>query len=240
MPDGRISQVRFEALAFLPWVFPTWRGFKRWPACTPASAVAPQPRSIAASTFVPALCLAAARSDGAAKYPEPLCPVSIRPLTGETCTVSCEDITPRSSLLRAHSPIPSDSSCLRPWPRATSLCRLLPAPAVSGIFPTLSLRIFPRMLGPMPRRSHKLLMPVTSSVSSAFPWAAEDWLPASTRETTFSRKSFSRLQTFLYVQASEFARLPGCSYRCAYGHRAAEAFRSGQNVLRCLHTHRTC
>jgi hypothetical protein len=56
----------------------------------------------------------------------------------------------------------------------------------------------------------------------------------------FSAGVISRLQTFLYVQASEFARLPGCSYRCAYGHRAAEAFRSGQNVLRCLRTHRTC
>jgi len=148
-------------------------------------------------------------------------------------------------LLRGHySPfLALTDSCVNPvwlfstsafWPRSRSLCRLLPAPAATGIIPTLSLRIFPRMLGPMPRRSHRLLMPVTSSVSSAFPWAAEDWLPASTRETTFSRKSFSRLQTFLYVQASEFARLPGCSYRCAYGHRAAEAFRSGQNVLRCL------
>ena len=215
MPDCRISQVRFEALAFLPWVFPTWRGFKRWPACTPASAVAPQPRSIAASTFVPALCLAAARSDGAAKYPEPLCPVSIRPLTGETCTVSCEDITPRSSLLRAHSPIPSDSSCLRPWPRATSLCRLLPAPAVSGIFPTLSLRIFPRMLGPLPRRSHGVHVPVSSSVSSPFPQRGLGRLPASFRAYDFSRGVFSRLQTFLYVQASEFARLPGRSYRCS-------------------------
>ncbi len=56
----------------------------------------------------------------------------------------------------------------------------------------------------------------------------------------FSAEVISRLQTFLYVQASEFARLPGCSYRCAYGHRAAEAFRSGQNVLRCLRTRRTC
>jgi hypothetical protein len=56
----------------------------------------------------------------------------------------------------------------------------------------------------------------------------------------FSAEVISRLQTFLYVQASKFARLPGCSYRCAYGHRAAEAFKSGQNVLRCLRTHRTC
>jgi hypothetical protein len=77
-----------------------------------------------------------------------------------------------------------------PWPRSWSLRRLLPAPAATGILPTLSLRIFPQMPGPMPRRSHRLLVPVSSSVSSAFPWAAEDWLPASNRETTFPRKSF--------------------------------------------------
>src|SRR5260370_3409919 len=76
------------------------------------------------------------------------------------------------------------------WPRSRSLCRLLPAPAATGILPTLSLRIFPQMPGPMPRRFHRLLVPVSSSVSSAFPWAAEDWLPASTRGTTFPRKSF--------------------------------------------------
>ena len=51
---------------------------------------------------------------------------------------------------------------------------------------------------------------------------------------------FSRLQTFLYVQASDFARLPGCSYRCTDCCRAAEAFTSGPNVLRYLRTHRIC
>ena len=65
-------------------------------------------------------------------------------------------------------------------------------------------------------------------------------LPASIREYDFSRGVFSRLQTFLYVQASEFARLPGRSYRCTKCRRAAETFTSGQNVLRCLGTHRIC
>ena len=50
MPDGRISRVRFEALAFLPWAFPAWQGFKRWFAYAPTSAVCPRPRSMATST----------------------------------------------------------------------------------------------------------------------------------------------------------------------------------------------
>ena len=61
-----------------------------------------------------------------------------------------------------------------------------------------------------------------------------------TREHDFSAERFSRLQTFPYVQASEFAHLPDRSYRCASSHRAAEIFTSGQNVLRCLRTYRIC
>ena len=36
--------------------------------------------------------------------------------------------------------------------RLRSPCRLLPAPAASGLFPTLALRIFPMMPGPLSRR----------------------------------------------------------------------------------------
>src|SRR5260370_28851655 len=56
-------------------------------------------------------------------------------------------------LLRGHySPVlaltdscvdPSRSPLLRPKPRSSSLCRLLPAPAAGGTFPTLSLRVLP-------------------------------------------------------------------------------------------------
>jgi hypothetical protein len=121
---------------------------------------------------------------------------------------------------------------------------LSPARAATSIaariFPTLSLRIFPRMLGPLPRRSHGVHIPVSSSVSSAFPQRGLGRLPASLREYDFSRGVSSRPQTFLYVQASEFARLPGRSYRCSKCRRAAETFTSGQNVLRCLCSHRIC
>ena len=65
-------------------------------------------------------------------------------------------------------------------------------------------------------------------------------LPASTREHDFPRSVFSRLQTFLYVQASEFAHLPDRSYPCAYCRRAAEASTSEQNMLRYLRMHRIC
>src|ERR1019366_6747838 len=53
-------------------------------------------------------------------------------------------------------------------------------------------------------------------------------------------EAFSKLQTFLDVQASEFARLPDRSYRCANRHRAAETLTSGHTVLRYLRTYRIC
>lgn len=36
MPDGRVSQVRFEALAFRLWAFPHTTRFKRWYAYAPS------------------------------------------------------------------------------------------------------------------------------------------------------------------------------------------------------------
>lgn len=58
---------------------------------------------------------------------------------------------------------------LRPWPRERSLCRLPSAPAANRTFLTLSLRIFPWIPGPLPRRSPRVHLPVSSSGSSAFP-----------------------------------------------------------------------
>src|SRR5215813_1842424 len=99
--------------------------------------------------------------------------------------------------------------------RSRSLRRLLPASAANGIFPTLSLRIFPRMLGPLPRRAHGVRLPVSSSMASAFPNRGNGSAYPLHPRTRFFAERFSRLQTLLYVQASEFARLPDRSYRCA-------------------------
>src|ERR1700687_3830655 len=82
-------------------------------------------------------------------------------------------------LLRGHySPVialtdsfvyPTRSPLLRPKPRSRSLCRLRPAPAAGGTFPTLSLRILPGVPGPLSRRPRGVHLPVSSPTSSAFP-----------------------------------------------------------------------
>lgn len=70
------------------------------------------------------------------------------------------------------------------------------------------------MLHPLPRLSLEVHLPVSSFESSAFPVLAMGRLPASFHVYDFTWCEISRLQIFLHVEASEFARLPGRSYRC--------------------------
>src|SRR5882762_6726551 len=90
-------------------------------------------------------------------------------------------------LLRGHySPVlaltdscvdPSRSPLLRPKPRSRSLCRLLPAPAAGGTFPTLSPRILPCVPGPLSRRSRGVHLPVSSHVIGLPPYTIEVGFP---------------------------------------------------------------
>ena len=124
----------------------------------------------------------------AAKCPEPLCPTSVLPPLGRR----------NFHLLRGRYPpvIALTGSCATPHglshpfgiqPRSKSLCRLYSVPAAHGSFPTLSLKIFPWMLDPVPRRSHRVLVPVSSPVSSAFPQERWGRLPAFDPRITTSR-----------------------------------------------------
>ena len=70
--------------------------------------------------------------------------------TGAASRAASEGVTPPSKLIRAHAPDQKPSHRFR-FPYSAGLCRLLPAPAGSWSFPTLSLRDFPWMLGPILR-----------------------------------------------------------------------------------------
>jgi hypothetical protein len=69
---------------------------------------------------------------------------------GETFTASSKGVTPPSSLLRTHAPIPLALLSFGYSPRSRSLGRLLPAPAADGIFPTLCCESFLGCLVPCP------------------------------------------------------------------------------------------
>jgi hypothetical protein len=83
------------------------------------------------------------------------------------------------------------------WPRSWSLRRLLPAPAATGILPTLSLRILPQMPEPIPQRFAECVCLVLPQHSSAFPIIRLGQLPASFREHDFPRVGFRGCSYFL-------------------------------------------
>jgi hypothetical protein len=190
--------------------------------------------------------MAGAVSDHRADGEPAKCPESLRPMPG---------VPPwgRRSfhLLREHYFsffAPTDSFASRSglsstsvFPRWRSLRRLSPAPAARRTFPTLSPRIFPWMLDPIPRRSHSVLLPVASAVSSAFPTRSWVGFPRIVRlKRLRAGRRFRGGRYFFMFRPPILCCPPGRPYRCAYYRRAAGAFTSGQNVLRYLRTHRIC
>ncbi len=107
---------------------------------------------------------------------------------------------------------PQPSLCLRSHPWSTGLCRLLSAPAGRRTFPTLSLRLFPYVLGPLPRRLVWCSYPFLPTRQRPSP--REDRVGApQCPYSDFSTAPIARLQSFADVQARRFARHPGRSYR---------------------------
>ena len=91
-------------------------------------------------------------AEKAAKCPEPLCPTSVLPPSGRCVPSPPRALPPghRSYRLMCHSRWALSSFGIEP--RSKSLCRLYAGPAAHGSFPTLSLKVFPWMLDPVPRR----------------------------------------------------------------------------------------
>ena len=108
---------------------------------------------------------------------------------GETCTASWKDITPPSSLLRTHASNPPGSPFLRHLASCEESWQVATGPCCQRVLPDV-MKIFPEMLDPVPRRSHRLHLPVSSSVSAAFPTKRLGRLPATFREYDFSRGDF--------------------------------------------------
>ena len=179
--------------------------------------------------------------DGTAKCPESLCPVPVLPLLGNRVPTPERTLLPRlrsyGLMRQSHLTLPSFSYELR----SRSLSRSLPAPAVSGIFPTLSLRILPRMPGPLPRRvpqsAHTCFFLRVIGLPQQGCGSAYPLLPAN---TIFRGAYFRGCRHFFMFKPPSFAHLPDRSYPCAYCRRAAEAFTSEQNMLRYLRMHRIC
>jgi hypothetical protein len=99
------------------------------------------------------------------------------------------------------------------YPLALGLGRLRSAPAGRRTFPTLSLRILPCVLGPLPRRLLRCMYPFLPPRHRPSPRSDRVGAPQCPC-SGFSTAPFSRLQSFPHVQAHRFAHHPGRSYRC--------------------------
>lgn len=113
--------------------------------------------------YAPAGCQVRARQ-------VPRVPLPLRGVTspGVTSGITSEGITPPSSLIRTHAPDHSPLQGLV-FPIPSSLCRLLPAPAGSWPFPTLSLQSLHGRFGPLPRDASVLHLLVSSHRAAASP-----------------------------------------------------------------------
>jgi hypothetical protein len=114
IPDGQISRVRFETLAFLPQAFPSLERFKRWSVYTPAILVCLQPRLMTCSwRFAGFIKPTAIRPRKPPSVLSPFAQLRCYLRWGDVSAISSEGVTPPSSLLRAHVPLPLGSLLLR-------------------------------------------------------------------------------------------------------------------------------
>lgn len=101
---------------------------------------------------------------------------------------------------------PKSSHRLWVSPGSVGLCRLLPAPAGSRSFPTLSPRFFACVLGPILRRDAWVHLPVSSPDNGGLPLhGTGSAFPQGSRKTISPGFRISELQSFSNVQARKLA-----------------------------------
>src|SRR5499427_7029229 len=117
--------------------------------------------------------------------------------------------------------------------------QVVTSPCCPRQLPDVIPRTFPWIAGSPTPAVHRVLSPVSSTMSSAFPNRVWVGFPRLSCKRLLAGQ-FSRMQIFRNVPASKFARPPDRSHRCEYSRRAAGASTSEHLVLCCLRTPRIC
>ena len=160
---------------------------------------------------------------------------------GRRLAISSEGVTPRSSLLRAHVPLPLGSLFLRHLASFRESVQVVLSPCYPRELPDVISENLSLNAGShtpaVPPGAFTCFFPSVIGLPKRRVGSASRFTPAN---HDFSQVRFSRLQIFRNVPASKFARPPGRSYRCEHCRRAAGASTSGHIVLCYLHTHRIC
>src|ERR1022692_3393114 len=240
MPDIWVSQRRFESLACLPRVFPTWRGLS---AGTHAPRLPRFTHGLVPSQrfgVIPAQCPAPHCIDENRQMPRvPLPSVGIA-LAGGCKLHPCEDVTPRSSLIRTHSPIPFASSCLRLLASYKKSSQVATSPCCQ--------RDLPDVISANPSSdAWSLATAVPRSAFTCF-FLRVIGLPHEMSGSASRNSPRIRLLTVAIFDAADISLCSGlrvCSSPRSFlpllmFRRAAGTFTSGLNVRRYLRTHRIC
>ena len=88
---------------------------------------------------------------------------------GEMCTISSEGVTPPSSLLRAHVPLPLGSLLLRHLASFEESWQVVRSPCCPRELPDVISENLSLDAGSRTPAVHRVLSPVSSTMSSAFP-----------------------------------------------------------------------
>ena len=133
---------------------------------------------------------------------------------GEMSTISSKGVTPQSSLLRAHVPLPLGSPLLQHLTSFEESLQVVRSPCCPRELPDAISESLSLDAGSPTPAVRRVLSPVSSTVSSAFPMTLTGRLPRLSHDSRLLAGMFSRLQIFRNVPASKFARPPDRSYRC--------------------------
>jgi hypothetical protein len=170
IPDGQISRVRFETLAFLPQAFPSLERFKRWSVYTPAILVCLQPRLMTCSwRYAGFIKPTAIRPRKPPSVLSPFAQLRCYLRWGDVSAISSEGVTPPSSLLRAHVPLPLGSLLLRHLASFEESWQVVRSPCCPRELPDVISESLSLDAGSRTPAVHRVLSPVSSTMSSAFP-----------------------------------------------------------------------
>src|SRR5215469_4793133 len=152
-----------------------------------------------------------------------------------------EDITPPSSLIWAHAPLPLGSPLLRLLALFGESLQVVTSPCCPRQLPdVISSSLFLDAGSPTPA-VHRVLAPVSSTVPSAFPNGKMGRLPAVIPlETTSCGGEFRGCRYFVMFRPPSLLAPQIVPTAAKNSRRAAGAFTSEQNAVRCLPAHRIC
>ena len=179
IPDGQISRARFETLAFFRRPSQVWRGLNAGPYHARHSGLPSASPPELSWRYAGFIKPAAIRPSEPPSVLSPLAQLRCYLRWGDVSAISSEGVTPPSSLLRAHVPLPLGSLLLRHLASFEESSQVVRSPCCPRELPDVIILLSLSLdAGSRTPAVHRVLSPVSSTMSSAFPKRRMGRLPA--------------------------------------------------------------